>query len=252
VPRLSVIVVAKTRSADLPGCLESVRFADEIVVVDAESADRTRELAQAAGARVIVRPWPGHAAQKAFALAQATGDWCSRWTPTSAAPRSCGGHPRAGGRPRRGRLPGAVPHLGLRAAPALRGRWSERHLRCSGARSELLDRESTSAPRSRGTVGGPTRRSSTTAPARTLDELLEKVNRYSTLGALERFKRGKRFSRWSLLRGPWGFFKRYVLWLGVLDGWDGLVQAWLWATYDALKYAKLRDLQAGRGRALPS
>jgi len=245
VPRLSVIVIAKDEERDLPGCLASVAFADEIVVVDAESTDRTRELAQAAGAQVVVRPWPGHAAQKAFALSQARGDWvlsldaderCSEAL-KAAIPALIGEGARADGYLVR------FQTWAFGRRQRFGGRWTERHLR-------LFRREKASFPareiHESAEVEGTLAR--VDAPIvhhtyRSLDELVEKLNRYSTLGALERFKKGRRFSILSLLRAPWGFFKRYVLWLGVLDGWDGLVQAALGATYDFLKYAKLRDLE---------
>jgi glycosyltransferase involved in cell wall biosynthesis len=72
---LSVCVVTHNEEDRLRPCLESVRWADEIVVVDAHSTDRTREVAAEFGARVIERDWPGFVAQKNFALEQATREW---------------------------------------------------------------------------------------------------------------------------------------------------------------------------------
>jgi glycosyltransferase involved in cell wall biosynthesis len=73
--RLSVCIIAFDEEERLPACLASVAFADEIIVVDSHSTDRTRELAAEAGARVIERPFPGHVEQKNFAAAQASGEW---------------------------------------------------------------------------------------------------------------------------------------------------------------------------------
>src|SRR5262245_66238880 len=74
-PRLSVVVVTLNEEDRLRACLESVAWADEIVVVDAESQDKTAQIARDFTDRVIVRPWPGFAAQKNFGLAEAGGDW---------------------------------------------------------------------------------------------------------------------------------------------------------------------------------
>src|SRR2546428_8984666 len=74
-PRLSAVVIALNEEARLRACLESVAWADEIVVVDAESQDKTVQIAREFTEHVLVRPWPGFAAQKNFALEQATGDW---------------------------------------------------------------------------------------------------------------------------------------------------------------------------------
>ncbi|WP_152643423.1 glycosyltransferase family 2 protein, partial [Anaeromyxobacter sp. PSR-1] len=75
--KVSLCLIAKDEERMLPGCLESVRgVADEIVLVDTGSTDRTRELARAAGARVLERPWDDDfAAPRNLAAAHATGDW---------------------------------------------------------------------------------------------------------------------------------------------------------------------------------
>ncbi|ABC81111.1 glycosyl transferase, family 2 [Anaeromyxobacter dehalogenans 2CP-C] len=74
---MSLCVIAKDEERMLPGCLESVRgVVDEIVLVDTGSTDRTRELARAAGAKVLERPWDDDfAAPRNLAAAHATGDW---------------------------------------------------------------------------------------------------------------------------------------------------------------------------------
>ena len=74
-PRLSVIVIAKNEAANIGACLDSVAFADERIVIDDNSSDNTRAIAEAKGARVILRAMDGFGAQKNFALAQASGDW---------------------------------------------------------------------------------------------------------------------------------------------------------------------------------
>jgi glycosyltransferase involved in cell wall biosynthesis len=241
-PRLSVIVVAKNEERALPDCLASVKFADETIVIDAESADRTREIAQGAGAKVVVRPWPGHAAQKQFALSQATGDWVLSLD----ADERCSDELKAA-------LPAAMARddvdgylvrfrtwaLGRRVR--FGGRFFERHVR-------LFRRAKASFPpraiHESATVEGRIARLE--APIvhcshESLDALLEKANRYSTLAAKERYACGRRVSPLAGLRPPWGFFKRYLLWLGILDGWDGLTFALVGALYDWLKAAKLRD-----------
>ncbi len=73
--RISATIITLNEEANIRDACESLAWADEIVVVDSGSTDRTREIAAACGARVINRDWPGFAAQKQFAAEQATHDW---------------------------------------------------------------------------------------------------------------------------------------------------------------------------------
>src|SRR2546428_1191531 len=72
---VSAVVVTLNEEERLRACLESLTWADELVVVDDESSDQTGQIAREFTDRVWVRPWPGFAAQKNFALEQATSDW---------------------------------------------------------------------------------------------------------------------------------------------------------------------------------
>ncbi len=72
---VSVVVITKDEERSIERCLTSVTWAAETLVVDAYSSDRTAELAQGLGARVIQREWPGYARQKNFGIAQVTQPW---------------------------------------------------------------------------------------------------------------------------------------------------------------------------------
>lgn len=72
---IAACVIARDEEERLPACLESLAFCDEIVLVDSGSRDRTREIAAAAGARVVENPWPGFAAQRNVALDHAGAEW---------------------------------------------------------------------------------------------------------------------------------------------------------------------------------
>jgi glycosyltransferase involved in cell wall biosynthesis len=253
--RLSVTIIARDEERDLPGCLESVRFADEVVVVDSGSRDRTRDIARAAGAKVYENPWPGYGAQKELARQKATGDWVlnldadERCSPQLAAA-----------------LPGAfsqedVDAFSLPFPTWVFGRrarfgelWGERHVRLfRRERARYAER----AVHETVLVEGRVARLD--APVyhltyASLEEYLDKVNRYTSALARERYRQGRRFSPLAAVRLPWGFFRRYVLRLGLLDGWAGFLLASVGALYDLLKYAKLDDCAREAGvfpRALP-
>ena len=98
VPRVSIVVITLDEEDHLRRCLESVAWADEIVVVDAESRDKTVQIACEFTDRVISRPWAGFATQKNFAVEQTTGDWVFSLDAAlrgATAPRArCWGRPR--------------------------------------------------------------------------------------------------------------------------------------------------------------
>ena len=74
--KLSVIIITKNEAANIQACLDSVRFANEWIIVDSGSTDGTVAIARAFGATVIETPdWPGFGPQKNRALNAATGDW---------------------------------------------------------------------------------------------------------------------------------------------------------------------------------
>ena len=74
-PLLSVAIITCNEEANLARTLRSVAWAEEVIVVDSGSTDKTVEIARSLGAIVIEREWPGFAAQKNFAIAQCTGTW---------------------------------------------------------------------------------------------------------------------------------------------------------------------------------
>ena len=76
-PKLAVIILTKNEEKNIEDCIRSASFADEIVVIDSGSTDRTQELAEAAGARFIVHPMAeaGFAGQRNFALKQTDAEW---------------------------------------------------------------------------------------------------------------------------------------------------------------------------------
>jgi glycosyltransferase involved in cell wall biosynthesis len=73
--KISATIITFNEAEHIRAACESVAWADEILVVDSESTDATREIAEACGARVVVRPWPGFAAQKQFAADRAAHEW---------------------------------------------------------------------------------------------------------------------------------------------------------------------------------
>lgn len=72
---VSVTIITLNEESNLPACLDSVKWADEIIVVDSKSQDRTVEIAQNFGCKVFINPWTGHKEQKNVAVDQTSHEW---------------------------------------------------------------------------------------------------------------------------------------------------------------------------------
>ena len=246
--RVSVCVITLNEEHRLCDCLQSVPFADELIVVDSHSTDATRDIAEAAGARVIERDWPGHIEQKNFAIDQATHDWVLcldaderlsdelQQSVLAALERD---DPPAGFTCNRrthylGRWidhGGWYPDRKLRLFRRSGGRWGgvnpHDHVHLEGTvehlRGDLLHYSYDS-----------------------IADHLNTINLFTTIAAREKHKRGGRGSLVSLLLRPgWKFLRMYVFRAGFLDGRAGLIVALLGSYYVFLKYAKLTELSRG-------
>ena len=250
--RLSVTIIAWNEEERLRACLESVAWAEEILVVDAESTDKTVQVAREFTDRIWVRPWPGFAEQKNFALDQATCEWVlsldadERVTPElreriSRIVRANG--PGDGySIPRKNIFWGAwVRHGGLYPDYQLR-----LFRRAAGRFVDSAVHESVVVEGHVERLAEPLLHHS----YRGLDDFVARSNRYSTLAAREIVKRGGRARLIDLALRPLGrFLSMYVLRGGFLDGWRGFVLAVLYANYVFLRVAKTWELlRSGSGK----
>jgi len=250
-PRVSACVIAGNEEANIEDCVRSLSFCDEVVVVDSRSKDRTRELAQALGARVLEHDWEGHIGQKNFAVSQAANDWVlcvdadERVTPElkDAVRRVLEGEPACAGYlvNRRNiylgrwiKHGGWYPDAKVRLFDRRRGRWGgtnpHDHVEIDGATGSLgADLEHLSY--------------------RDLSHHLTKsIDFFSTISAREKLSQGGSWVLVQLVLGPpWKFFKMFFLRLGFLDGWRGFIVAVLGSFFVFLKYAKLWELENVKG-----
>jgi glycosyltransferase involved in cell wall biosynthesis len=251
-PSLSVAVVTLNEEERLRACLESVVWADELVVVDAGSSDKTVAIAREFTDRVLFRAWDGYGAQKNFAVGQCRGDWILSLDAderVSDALREAiqtvlGQSGREVGfqLPRRNLFQGRwVRHGGLYPDWQLR-----LFRRGAGAFVERAVHESVHVDGSTGRLDAPLLHES----YRSIGDAVLRLNRYSDLAASELALDGRGGSLVDLLGRPvWRFLSMYVLRAGFLDGWRGLVLAALHAHYVFLRAAKVRERQAARGAA---
>ena len=240
---LSACVITYNEADRIEACIASLAFCDEIIVVDSHSTDATRALASAAGARVIERDWPGYRSQKQFAVETATHDWvlcldaderisdslrdeiivlreqdfvgASGWK----FPRCTeyfGRYLRHGNG-----YPDRVLRLFDRRCGAWAGREIHEHVEVQGTVARLRGELMHDAYRN-------------------LADQLRRLENYARLMAEHMHAKGRRAHWWNLLLNPgWRFFRGYILRGGFLDGWRGLILAYIEANYVRQKFIKL-------------
>ncbi len=244
---ISVCVITFNEEHNISECLKSVQWADEIIVVDSFSTDKTVELAREFTDRVMQREWPGHVEQKNFALDQAGCDWIlcvdadERVSPELAAEiqdilrdsdRSETGYtvPRKTYYLSRWiKHGGWYPDRKLRLVRRGKAKWDgtdpHDHLYAQGPVGEL-----------KGDLIHRTYRD--------ISDHLKTIDTFTSIAARELLAAGKGRAFFSMiLRPPARFLKMYLLQLGFMDGMAGLLVAVLGSYYVFLKYAKLWELQ---------
>ncbi|MGC8702584.1 MAG: glycosyltransferase family 2 protein [Thiomonas sp.] len=240
---VSVIIITRNEHHNIAECLVGVKWADEVVIVDGGSSDGTVEIARSLGARVIIAPdWPGFGRQKNRALDLAQGEWVfsidadERVTPALAAEIQSA--------VQRADAPDAfsLPRLSSYCGQFMRhGGWYPdrvvRVFRRGKARfSDDIVHESVQVL---GTVG-QLQCDLLHISYRSLDDVLEKMNRYSSAGAQKLAARGRQSGLLTALgKSLWAFFRTYVLRRGFLDGRLGFVLACSVAHETWYRYLKL-------------
>ena len=244
--RVSVIVITRDEARNIGGALESVRWADDIVVVDSGSTDDTVAVARRHTDRVVTHEWPGYGAQKNYAAGLAAHDWVlsldadERVTPALA--QEIRGVLAARPANQGYRIPRVTRYLGrwirstdwypdrqLRLYDRRAGRWNDRRVH-----------ESVVVDGAVGRLGAEIEH----RPYRDIADHLRTIDRYSTLAADQMRAEGRRV-RWMELvaRPPLAFLRNYVARLGFRDRAPGLIVSILNSYYVFLKHAKRWEQQ---------
>ena len=251
-PRISACVITLNEADRIEACVESLAFCDEIVVVDSGSTDGTRELAAAGGARVLQRAFDGYRAQKDFAVLTARHDWVlcvDADERVTAALRASIETERSRGFPVAGyRFARATEYFGafLRHGNA----YPDRVLRLfdrrrGGFRGEREIHEHASVDGPVQTLAGDLEH----CAYRSLSDQLARLDRYARLMAEHQHTAGRCAHLYNIVFNPfWRFLRGYILRGGFLDGWRGLVYAYVESNYVRQKFIKLWLL--GRGQKI--
>jgi len=247
--KVTVTVITLNESAHIAAALQSVAWADEIIVIDSGSTDDTVAVARAHATRVEVRDWPGYSAQKNHAAELAAHDWIlsldadERVTPELGAEiRSIlAGEPAARGY----RMPRVTHYLGrwirstdwypdyqLRLYDRRAGRWNGRRVH------ESVELQGA------GLEPGHLRHELHHYAYRDISHHLATIDRYTTLAAEQWLAEGRRTNAFQAVsHARLAFFRNYILRGGIRDGGAGLLVSALNSYYVFLKLAKLWELQ---------
>ncbi len=246
--RLSAVIITFNEEHNIERCIRSLsRVADEIVVVDSFSKDRTEQICRSLNVRFIQHPFEGHIQQKNYALAQASHDHVlsldadealseklqetilrvkSNWTTDACVVNRlnnyCGKFIRHGG---------WYPDRRIRLWDRRKGSWGGEN-----PHDTVVMHKDATVSRINGDLLHFTYRD--------LSEHLRQMDKFASISAAEAFKKNRKTSvlLHLVLNPPFIFFKTYFLRLGFLDGYEGFLLAKNGAYYRFLKYAKLRAL----------
>ena len=246
---LSACIITFNEADRIEACVRSVSFCDEVLIVDSHSTDGTRALAAALGARVLERDWPGYRSQKQFAVEAARNDWVlcvdadEQVTPQLRAEITAlkaGGFTGFAG----WSLPRITDYFGrfLRHGNAYPDRLVRLFDRRRGGWSGEEIHENTRVQGRVGVLRGHLEH----FPYRSLSDHQNRMARYADLMAHALYARGRRGGLGPVLLNPlWRFVRGYLLRLGFLDGWRGLVFALVESNYVRRKYLALYMLSRG-------
>jgi (heptosyl)LPS beta-1,4-glucosyltransferase len=247
--KLTATVITRNEARNIAAALESVSWADEIVVVDSRSTDGTVDIARRHATRVEVRDWPGYSAQKNHAAELASHDWILSIDADERVPRELAAEIRAvltdAPSSRGYRIPRVTRYLGrwirstdwypdyqLRLYDRRAGRWNGRRVH------ESVTLEGTP---------GVLRQELQHFAYRDISHHLATIDRYTTLAAEQWLDEGRRTTALSALaHARLAFARNYILRRGFTDGAAGLLVSCLNSYYVFLKFAKLWELQQTR------
>ena len=251
-PQISATIITHNEGRNIARAIRSLGCTDEIIVVDSNSTDETREIAADLGVRVIVRPWEGFASQKNFSTTQAHHDWILSLD----ADEELDATAQAAIREWKERVPAAAGYQFARRARYL-GRWIRHSGWYPDTKLRLFDRRL-------GRWEGPYVHESVVVEGRveslrgeilhytcdSIQEHRQRIEFYTYLAAQELFEKRKRVGFLQRLLAPgWVFLNTYFFRLAILDGYPGFLIARMAALYVARKYSKLARLNAGPSRS---
>jgi len=242
--QLSVVIITYNEEENILRCVNSVKdLADEIVIVDSFSADRTVEICNSTGCKVFLHPFEGYGQQKQFGVDQAGNNWILSLDADEVVTNElkqeirtllqkgtipCGGY----------QIPFSLFYMG-QIFRYTKGRNLRLFDRTKGRFRFVKVHESVDMNGPVGTLKGKIIHYS----YRDLSHHIQKTNTYTTQAAEGYVTRGRTFSKaWVAFKFPVSFFIFYIIKLGILEGYPGFLWSFFAAFYGSMKVAKTIEM----------
>ncbi len=251
---ISAVIIAQDEAEKITACIHSLSFAAEVLVIDGGSRDGTVEAARAAGARVLINPWPGYVEQRRFALENASHEWILSVDADERISTELAENIRKilTAPDRNGYLVNRLNHF-LGHPVRSCGWYPDKILR-------LFRRDAVSLPSVRIHEGfdlegeaGELEGFLLHYSYASIEEYLAKMNRYTSLEVQDKLARiaGKK-THWydPVLHSLSRFYRMYIIKNGFRDGFIGFLVSWFSSLYLFVLYAKMRETQSGESERL--
>ncbi len=247
--RLSAVIITKNEEANIGRCLLSVKFADEIIVIDSNSTDKTKEIAEKLGAKVFIHEWQGFGPAKRKGVELAAGEWILSIDADEEVPADLAREIQ-----NKIVISNGVSAFYFKRKTLFLGRWI---LHCGwypGYVLRLFQKKD-------GNFDNAIVHEKVEIKGRVeflecdllhycypdLETYLSKFNTYTTLGAQEALKSGRRASWFDIIiKPPVSFLMHYIVRQGFRDGLEGFILSVLSSIAVLVKYAKLYTMRKGK------
>ncbi|MFA6467389.1 MAG: glycosyltransferase family 2 protein [Bacteroidota bacterium] len=253
---LSVVIITKNEEANIERCLKSVQWADEFIVVDAESTDKTVRIAESLHARVIIRPWEGFAKQKEFAMHQSSNEWVLSLDADEEVTEELQKEIRAVIT-----LPESLNGYEIPRKSFFLGKWIRYGGWYPGYQLRLFRKSKTRMNHRPVHEGfliegliGVLKSDLNHYTYNSLHQYIEKMNDYSSLDVLNKLSSGRTVHWYNFILNPLSVFLRMFISLkGYKDGFYGYILAYYSAIHSLAIFAKCWEYQSAQqhGTALP-
>ena len=245
--KISAIILSYNNEKEISRCIDSLSWADEVVVIDSFSEDKTAQISKEKGAKVFQYPFSTFGRLRNLGLKHASNPWVFSLDTDEVATPKVIDEVKALSQNPRGKDIYFVPRLNTVFGKKLRyGGWFPDYRQPQFFKKTALSYNESDDVHEGFTLGGEVgylKNHIHQFPFDDLNHFLRKMDRYSSLMAKRMLKEGKKFSFIQLIVRPaFAFFKRYILRGGFRDGFHGFLMARLYSCYTFEKYAKFWEL----------